>query len=91
MQGMRHVSKGLCLSYLWFVMWYEHLLGGFVCDVVCGAVLGSCKGGWAACPGAMLLHFRSASLSLCSCRCTCGVQHGGRVAPPLYVLQSAAP
>jgi len=28
---------------------------------------------------------------LSACRCACGMQYGGRVAPPSYVLHSAVP
>ena len=49
MVGMRQVSKGLFLTYLWFVMWSEPPVGGSICDVVCGAVPSSCRGGRAAC------------------------------------------
>ena len=90
MQVMRQGYMGLFLTYLRFFVQTEHLLGGYVCVVVSGAVFWSCKGGRVACLEAMLLYNRSASLSLCLCRCAREVQHGGRVAPPLYVLHSAA-
>ena len=45
MVSMMQVSKGLFLTYLWFVMWFEPLVGGSVFDVVCGAVPSSCRRG----------------------------------------------
>jgi len=67
-QGMKRVSRGLCLMYLGFVLRPELLVSGSFCAVVCGAVLGSCKGGLVACPEAMQFHLvRSESLSLCVC------------------------
>ena len=45
MQDMRHVSMGLHITYLLFIVSPEYLLGGFVCVVLGGAVLWSCVGG----------------------------------------------
>ena len=42
------------------------------------------------CPEVLLLYFWSVSLTLYACRCAHGVQYGGLVTPPLYVLQRAA-
>ena len=88
--GMRQVSKGLFLTYLWFVMWSEPPVGGSICDVVCGAVPSSCRGGRAACLVMVLWQLSIVKVFLCSCWCACEVQHGGRVAPPLYLRQIGA-
>ena len=56
MVGMRQVSKGLFLAHLWLDMWYEPLVGGSICDVVCGAVPASCRGDRAACLVMVLWH-----------------------------------
>ena len=90
MVGMRQVSKGLFLTHLWLDMWYVPLVGGSICDVVCGVVPSSCRGGRAACLVMVLWHVSFFKFFLCSCWCACEVQHGGRVAPPLYLRQSGA-
>ena len=78
---MRQVSNGLSLLYLWFVVCSRLLIGGFICDVVCGVALGAPEGGWAVCLEAALLHIMAVGLSPCTCRCACGMQFGARVAP----------
>ena len=90
MQGIGYVSRGLCLMYPRLIVSSRYLLGRSIGAMGSGVVLGSCRGGWSACPEVCLLYFRSVSLTIYSCRCAHGVQYGGLVTPPLYVLQCAA-
>ena len=91
-QGIGRVSRGMGLMYLGYVLRSRLLVGGYVCAMVIGAVLGSGKGGLVTCPEAGQFPLAwSVSFSLCVCRCACGKHYGGRVASPSCVLQSAVP
>ena len=89
-QGIGHFSGGFCLLYPRFIVSSVYLLDLFVGVMGSRIVHGSCRGGWSACLEVCLLHFWSMSLTLYSRRCAHGVQYGGLMALPLYVLQCAA-
>ena len=82
--------KGRSLLYLCFVGYFEGLAGGLFSEVVCGAVVGSRRGCWAACLGAVPLHGLSVSLPMRVCWCVCGMQSDDNVVPPQNVLQIVA-
>jgi hypothetical protein len=91
-QGIRRVSRGLCPRCLGFFLGYGLLVGGSVCAMVCGAVLGSGRGGLVTCLEARQFPLAwSVLLSMYVCRCACGLQYGGRVAPLLCVSHSVGP
>ena len=87
MQGIGYFPRGLCLMNPRFIVSSRYLLNLSFEAKGREIFHGSCRGGWSARPKVYLLHLRSMSFTLDLYRFSHGVQYGGLVAPPLYVLQ----